>query len=188
MKFHNDRMSKIFFPGNDRQACEAWYGIAIDRDCSIARANIVVVQSSDMDMGTSLWNTEAGRNNLLTRILDHDLNGVRVEFVKFFVALDMGDNVHCMEFPIHVDAQDFINKGNPHDLSTASAEDVRGKLMNFLGAGNKQISWWSGHVVGGCSKFFTVFDEGKDVAPDQVDELFKHIGYGRKSDGNPSET
>lgn len=177
MKFHNPRMNRIFFPGNDRQACEAWYGIAIDRDSGIARANIVVIQSSQMDMGTSLWNTEAGRNNVLTRILDRDLKGVRTEFVNFFVAIDMGETVHCMVFPIHVDADDFINKGNPHDLAQAPAENVRGMLLNFIGAGNKRLSWWSGNVVGGCADFFTVLDEGKHVAPARVDELFKQIGY-----------
>ncbi|MFU0489992.1 hypothetical protein [Pseudomonas syringae] len=66
-------IKEIFFPGNDRQPCVARYGIRIDPSHGIARAEIVVIQTNREGypaMGTSLYNTEDGRNIILNKILE----------------------------------------------------------------------------------------------------------------------
>lgn len=177
MKNQNNMMKQIFFPGFNGQACEAWYGIAIESKESISRANIVVVQSNSMEMGTSLWNTDDGRDSVLNRILNQDLKGVRIEFITLTIVLDLNNSLQGMEFPISFNVDDYVEKGNPYNLSQLPAENIRGKLLNLIGMGNKQISCWSGHVVGGCTDFFTKLNEGKRVERARLNEFFKKIGY-----------
>ena len=159
-------MQKIFFPGNMRQACEAWYGVILSDTATDCTASVLVVQTDKVNpgaMGTSLWNTGEGLNNVLNRILSTDLVGVRTEFVRFVSALDVGGSLHAMEFPICLDIDDFIAKGNRYDVMQAPAQDWLGTLKNLAGLGNKQFSFWSGDVVGGCARFYTNFDDGKAI-------------------------
>ncbi|MBB3261287.1 hypothetical protein [Paraburkholderia sp. WP4_3_2] len=156
-------MERILFPGNMRQACEAWYGITfLKDDAAVRSAQIVVAQTDKINpgaMGTSLWNTDEGLNNLLNRILEKDLRGVRVEFVKFACILAVDGTLHSIELPIHLDIDDFIARGNRHDVTQAPAVGWLGTLKNAVGLGNKQYSFWSGDVVGGCARFYTNFED-----------------------------
>lgn len=70
---------------------------------------------------------------------------------------------YAIELPIHVDIDDFIAKGNRHDVTQAPARDWLGTLKNAIGIGNKQYTFWSGDVVGGCAKFYTDFEERRAV-------------------------
>jgi len=165
-------MKRILFPGNMRQACEAWYSVTIQGDGGfIAKAQIVVVQTDKINpgaMGTSLWNTNAGRDNVLNRILETELQGVRTEFASLVSALDLGGDLRAIELPIHLDVDDYIARGNRYNVQQAPAQDWIGTLENAVGMGNKIYSFWSGDVVGGCARFYTDFEEQRSVEPSIV--------------------
>ena len=74
-------MKTIIFPGNHRQPAEAAYGIVLEDEL----AHIVVWQVPGKHRGTSLWNTDEGRDNVLNRILETELAGIRNQFVRFSV-------------------------------------------------------------------------------------------------------
>jgi hypothetical protein len=170
-------MNRILFPGNMRQACEAYYGVMLQKDEGpLGVATILVVQTDKINpgaMGTSLWNTDEGRDSVLNRILGSELAGVRVEFVRFVCALDVGGQLHTMELPIRLNVEDYIARGNSHNVSQSPPQDWFGTLKNAIGLGDKEISYWSVDVVGGCAKFYTEIDEQKVVDPSTVRDWMK---------------
>ncbi|WP_054086397.1 hypothetical protein [Pseudomonas syringae] len=175
-------VKEVFFPGNDRQPCLARYGIKIDPDHGIARAEIVVIQTNREGypaMGTSLYNTEDGRNIILNKILETDLRGVRVEFVSFYVILDLEHRLEGLKLPIRMDFEDYIKRGNPYGVESLPAENIAGKVMQWIGKGDKAYVYHSIHVQGGCAKFYTdLMDEQREsVSTDKAKELFQAIGY-----------
>ncbi|HEX7646443.1 MAG TPA: hypothetical protein VF450_03420 [Noviherbaspirillum sp.] len=171
------KVREIIFPGNDGQPCVAQYGIAFDRE-SIARAEIVVVQSHEM-RGTSLWNTDEGRNNVLNRILSHDLQGVRVEFIGFTCVFDANDGLHAIRFPIHLDYKDFIDQGNPVKFERIAPRSLIERCLTWIGRGPVETSWWSGHVKAGCARVFVEFEERVHLPTSKVALLLDAIGYDR---------
>ena len=161
-------MKSILFPGNSRQPCQARYGILLPEGGVSRIAQIVVVQSDkDPYMGTSLWNTEEGRDSILNRILETDLKGVRTEFVKFASVIHSSGQLHSIDLPIYLDIDDYIARGNRYNVGQAPAQDWLGALRNLVGRGNKQYSIWSGDTVGGCARFFTDF-EGRSHLSDET--------------------
>jgi hypothetical protein len=171
-------LKSIIFPGNMRQPCEAEYGIHLYADNMIGKAHIVVIQSDKThEAGTSLWNADEGRNVVLNKILSNELRGVRVEFVRFSVALDMGGDIRAIELPILLDFDDFVAKGNPHNLLEKPAENIAGVLKNFIGKGEKDISVWSGNVVGGSARFYTDFERRKHLPSGELKALLQAVGY-----------
>ena len=170
---------QIIFPGVDGQPCVASYGIAFRREL-IAQAEIVVVQNHEMS-GTSLWNTDAGRNNVLNRILANDLAGVRIEFVRFTAIFDAETGLHAMRFPIHLDDADFVAKGNPAHRVRIAPRNVKEHLLKVIGLGPTGISWWSGHVTAGCARTYVEFSEGEHLPRSESAMLLKAIGYERVS-------
>lgn len=170
---------QIIFPGVDGQPCVASYGIAFRREL-IAHAEIVVVQNHEM-RGTSLWNTDVGRNNVLNRILANDLAGVRLEFVRFTTIFDAETGLHAMRFPIHLDDADFIEKGNQAQRVRIAPRSLKEHLLRMTGLGPTGISWWSGHVTAGCARTYMEFSEGEHLPPGESALLLKAIGYERSS-------
>lgn len=175
--------TKIFFPGNDRQPCVAQYGITIDRDQGIAKAEIVVVQTNregSPAMGTSLYNTDDGRDIILNKILATDLRGVRIEFVNFYVILDLEHRLEGLKLPIRLDFENYMARGNPYDIENVKAENIiAGKVMQWMGKGNKTYTYNSIHVLGGCANFYTdLMDEQREpVGAGKASELLQAIGY-----------
>jgi len=167
-------MKEIFFPGNARQPCKAQYGIVLNHDSAISRVTIVVHQGPEHMQDTAILNTKYGRESILNAVLDTDLRGVRVEFVRFVAMLEreQGELV-AREFSIHVDADDFVARGNRHDMVQGSAEDWRGALLNLIGQGDRKISFWSGDVVGGCARFYLNEDNSNGLLHAEAAKLLK---------------
>ncbi|MEA1765918.1 hypothetical protein U2237_30120 [Pseudomonas syringae pv. tomato] len=130
-------------------------------------------------MGTSLYNTEDGRNIILNKILETDLRGVRVEFVSFYVILDLEHRLEGLKLPIRMDFEDYMKRGNPYGVESLPAENIAGKVMQWIGKGDKAYVYHSIHVQGGCAKFYTdLMDEQREsVSTDRAKELFQAIGY-----------
>lgn len=171
-------MKQIIFPGNFLQPCEAQYEIIFDEGDSYTRnAHIVVVQSSGGNSGTSLINTDEGRDNILNRILSHDLNGVRVEFVTFSLIYVANGSSHGFRFPIRLDMDDYVKRGNPHDVTDVPSSDLRSALLNLIGKGGKQYSVWTYNIVGGCARFFQEFDKREHLSQSEVDRLLAAVNY-----------
>ncbi|MBA6105246.1 hypothetical protein [Pseudomonas monteilii] len=173
-------MKKIFFAGHDRQPCVAEYGVAIDSTGAIQRAHIVVVQSSNNPgMGTSLYNTDTGRDNVLNRILAQEFPGVRIEFLTFNVILDLSESLEGMRFPIRVNWEDYKAKGNLFGEEAVPASDFKGSLLKLIGKGDRATTVYSYNVVGGCADFFTVFEdeERERLSQAQARKLLIDAGY-----------
>lgn len=171
-------MQSIFFPGNTRQPCQARYGILLPKEGGTRIAQIVVVQSDkDPYMGTSLWNTDEGRNLVLNRILETDLRGVRVEYIRFATIIHSDDGLHAIDLPIELDIDDYVAKGNRYDVGQAPAQDWIGVLRNLVGRGNKQYGIWSGDVVGGCARFYMDFEERKHLNATIAREWLEALGF-----------
>lgn len=163
-------MKTIIFPGNHRQPAEAAYGIVLEDEL----AHIVVWQVPGKHRGTSLWNTDEGRDNVLNRILETELAGIRTEFVRFSVAIieEDGGRVHAMDFPIHLDIDDYTARGNPHQvLDGGRLSDAFKWIVNR----EKKVSLRSYDVVAGCARHFTIFDEGE--ATTNPAALLARAGY-----------
>ncbi|MNJ42800.1 hypothetical protein D3C77_377770 [compost metagenome] len=174
------KLKKIHFAGNDRQPCVAEYGVAIDTTGLIQRAHIVVVQSSKKPgMGTSLYNTDTGRDSVLNRILATEFAGVRVEFLTFNIILDLSERLEAMRFPIRLNWDDYKAKGNPFGEESVPLSDLKGTLLSLLGKGERATTVYSYNVVGGCADFFTVFDdeERQGLSQAAAQELLDAAGY-----------
>lgn len=175
-------IKEIFFPGNDRQPCAAKYGINIDHSQGIARADVIVIQTSrkgSAAMGTSLYNTDDGRNIILNKILETDLRGVRVEFVNFYVILDLEHRLEGLKLPVRLDFEDYMRRGNPYGTESIPADNLAGKVLQWIGKGDKAYTYHSIYVQGGCANFYTdLMDEERvPVTLDKATELFQAIGY-----------
>jgi hypothetical protein len=172
-------MKSIFYPGNDGQACRAEYGIFLDHDAPIARANIVVVNPDRTGPSTTLWTADKGRDIVLNKVLAGELKGVRVDCVRFFAMLDLGqsDCVTGIELPIRVDAHDFIKRGNPHEVRSVALPSRAGWMLHLIGLGQPAVSFRSRHIVCGCATFYTDFQERRHLAAQESRALCAAVGY-----------
>jgi hypothetical protein len=172
-------VKQIVYAGNDRQPCVAEYAIVIDDSEMIQRAHIVVVQSSKKGAWTSLYNTDEGRDNVLNRILAQELPGVRIDFLSFNLILDLADHMEGFRFPIRLNWDDYIAKGNPYKKYLTPARSLKELLLKMLGKGAIEIHAWN--VVGGCAEFYTDFEDSErqrlDIA--QTSKLLEQAGYSR---------
>jgi hypothetical protein len=103
-------------PGERNRPCQAEYGIAITRDLSGARADIVVIDSAAAGLQhTPLLDAQASRDLVLNKILSTDLRGMRLELTRFFVIVDTESPTEMTgyEFPIQLDVDDYRRQGNP---------------------------------------------------------------------------
>jgi hypothetical protein len=171
-------MKQIIFPGNHRQPCEAQYGIFFDKsDAFFLKAHIVVVQTFGGNSGTSLINTDEGRNAILNHILSNDLYGVRTDYIVFSLIYLAGDTRHGFQFPIHFNMEDYVKRGNPHDVENLPPEDFHSVLLSLIGKGDKRYTVNSCDVVGGCARFFLLFDEREHLSGSEVDRLLAAVNY-----------
>lgn len=164
-----------FFPGNNRQACEVEYAIfecpgEFDNSQILRPVCILVRQWN----GTSLINTDEGRAALLTKILATDLAGVATDFIRFVVSHEAGGDAHAWEFKIHVDVDDYLANGNRANVKAIPEPTLGGTLLGLFGKGNssREVSMWSRDIVGGCAKFYTIFDEREHISGDLLKALY----------------
>lgn len=174
-------MNKIYFAGNHRQPCVAEYAIVIDETGILQRAHIVVVQSSQKGVWTSLYNTEEGRDNILNRILKQDLSGVRVDFLTFNIILDFGDHIEGMRLPIHLSVSSYIRNRNPYTSRTLGG--LRNIMLNLVGRGSREYTILSYNIVGGCASFYTDLTdpERERLDTEEASKLLQQAGYSRLS-------
>ncbi|HBP6366191.1 hypothetical protein ACVSK9_19795 [Pseudomonas aeruginosa] len=172
------QLKNIYFPGVSSAPSSAQYGIFLSPEKSFPVANIVVVQSDRQNdyMGTSLYNTDEGRNIVLNRILENDLRGIRLDYINFYVILDLSTTLEGMKLPIHLDFDDYIAKENPYNCTPS--DTTTGRILQWI-TGEKTYSYWSGHVLGGCARFYTELDDQnrEPLSVDSARELLNRVGY-----------
>lgn len=172
-------MKQIVYAGNDRQPCVAEYAIVIDDSEMIQRAHIVVVQSSKKGVWTSLYNSDHGRDDVLNRILAQELPGVRTDFLSFNLILDVSDRMEGFRFPIRLNWDDYIARGNPYSQYSLPARGLHEALLKMFGKGAIEIHAWN--VVGGCAEFYTdaMDPELRRLDSAQASKLLEQAGYSR---------
>lgn len=169
-------LKRIYYPGNDRQPCQARYKIVFRQDEKkfFRCAYIVVFQDQAKDGPfTSLWNSDAARDNVLNRILENELAGVRLEYIRYVTIVEG----HAMDHPIEIDVADYVSRGNPHDQLDAQPGDIQNKILNLIGKGDKRYAINSRDIVAGCCRVFTLgLDEGKRPTAVVLQDLLSQAG------------
>jgi hypothetical protein len=169
-------MQQVFYPGHAGQPCIGEYAIAIDRSDMFDRADIVLV--SRHEHGASFLNGNIGRDTVLNRILKNDLNGIRLDWIRLFVltektATGSGGRPDFLGVEIKdilLDIDDYIAKGNP---CTVRRRNLLSRL--FTGV-SREVSYWSGHVVGGCARFSTSLENARQLDKTEIENLSARIG------------
>jgi hypothetical protein len=126
----------IFYPGDVNQPCQAEYGIAITREPSITRVDIVVIDPREAGLHqSSLLNTDLSRDLVLNKIFLIDLLGIRIDFMRFFVIVDAESpfGMDGYEFPVRLDFEDYRQKGNPVQIKKVAPTSIKGWLRYVLG-------------------------------------------------------
>ena len=141
-------------PGERNRPCQAEYGIAITRDLSGARADIVVIDLAEAGLQhTPLLDAQTSRDLVLNKILSTDLRGIRLDLTRFFVIVDTESPTEMTgyEFPIQLDVDDYRRKGNPVQIRDVVPTSINSWLRYVLGFYEKRVSVMNRDVVGGCA-------------------------------------
>lgn len=170
-------MQQLFYPGHAGQPCIGEYAIAIDRSDMFDRADIVLVSRHEHG-GASFFNSDAGRDVVLNRILMNELSGIRLDWIRLFVLTEgtMGSagqrpDFHGVEIKdIMLDTDDYIARGNP---CTVRRRNIVARLITGIA---QEISYWSGHVVGGCARFSTSLEKARQLDREEIETLCIRIG------------
>jgi hypothetical protein len=138
-------------------------------------------------LGTSLVNSQQGRDIVLKKILANELQGVRVEFVRYFILADtdVPGWMAGFEVPIRLDFDDYKNKGNRYHVERLAARSRLGRVLNLVGFGKKAFSYCARDVVGGCATFHTDFDQRRQMPQEEIRTLCAAVGYQGKRVGLP---
>lgn len=184
-------MKTIYFPGNSRQASKAEYDILMDYGpedtLTIPKAHIVIYQGSQHTPGSSIVNSDEGRDVMLNKILANDLAGIRTDQIRFTVLDHFGEKIQGADFHIHVDIDDFVARGNQHEVKMLKVSPdnltdvIKGALLTLVGREpvSREVMVWSYNVVGGCAKFFTSFEERKPLSETDAEAIFKALNAGQ---------
>lgn len=162
-----------FFPGNAREPGPVEYYIIPAIDNHIRRAIVFVRQSSGP--GTSYINNDEGRDILINSIIETDLKGVRIEFIRVIFALESDDGQvfnTAHEFRIRVDLDDYTRKGNPHKIRTIRKSN---RIVDMFSSRTKELGVYSRDIVAGSVRVFTDFEERRSLAYDEVKELYLSV-------------
>jgi hypothetical protein len=159
-------MREIHFPGNHKQPCRARYHVVLDQQISdtFPHAHILVHQGQH-DFGTALTVDDQSRDNVLNRLLTRELEGVRLEFIRFSYLLESPTyGVIAYSYPIHLDINDYVAKGNPH-----TTRPVKKGLLGR--ASDQEITYLSINVTAGCAHVFTLCDEAHQHSREETARL-----------------
>ena len=153
-------MQMIFYPGDVNQPCQAEYGIAITREPSITRVDIVVIDPREAGLHqSSLLNTDLSRDLVLNKIFLIDLLGIRIDFMRFFVIVDA-------ESPFGMDGYKKV-----------APTSIKGWLRYVLGFHVKRVSALSRDVVGGCATVKTDPEHVRHMTAAEARLLLTAVGY-----------
>jgi hypothetical protein len=170
-------MLQVFYPGHAGQPFLGEYAIVIDNSDMFSRADIVLVSRHEHG-GAGFYSSALGRDAVLNRILANDLNGIRLQWIRLFVLAEKSASASTLSRrfaavevkDIVLDTDDFIAKGNPCTV-------CRRNLLSRLFTGvSREISYWSGHVVGGCARFSTSLRNTRQLDPTEIETLCARIG------------
>jgi hypothetical protein len=173
-------MQMIVYPGDANQPCQAEYGIAITRDPSTTRADIIVIDSREAGPNhTPLIDTDLGRDVMLNKILSTDLQGVRLDLMRFFVIVDAESpsEMTGYEFPIQLDDEDYRRKGNPVQIEDVVPTSIKSWFRHVLGFYVKRESVLKRDVVGGCATVKTDIERRRPVTAAEARLLLAAVGY-----------
>ena len=173
-------MQMIVYPGNANQPCQAEYGIAITRDASTTRADIVVIESAEArPHHTPLLETHAGRDLVLNKILSTDLQGIGLDLMRFFVIIDAESPSETTgyEFPIQLDVEDYRRQGNPVQIKDVPPTSIKSWLRYMLGFYVNRVSVMNRDVVGGCATVKTNVERRRQVTAPEARLLLTAAGY-----------
>lgn len=169
-------MKEIFYPGFHGSTGRALFDVARYFSNGIAHGNIVVVWKQHPHGGTSLYNTDDGRNKVLNDVLASTLVGTRVEWVKFYVILDLTSerdafrkNRHFVgfDFDIIPDIDAWFNDNDKRPF----IKKVIDRLFN------KPRSVWSGHLVGGKVTCYSDLEKGRQLSQEEIESLCATVNY-----------
>lgn len=169
-------MQQVFYPGHAGQPCVGEYAIAIDTSDMFSRADIVLV--SRREHGASFLQGNLGRDAAFNRILENELKGIRLQWVRLFVLVEKGapapgrppDFVGLEIKDIVLDSDDYIARGNP---CTVRRRNLFSRLLTGV---SQRISYWSGHVVGGCARVSTSLENARHLDRTEIETLCARIG------------
>ncbi|MDP9014741.1 MAG: hypothetical protein M3O41_19185 [Pseudomonadota bacterium] len=182
-------MQMIFYPGFWGHVAQAEYAVVRREEKGTLYADIVVINSRRAGLDcTSLWTTDEGRDAVLNKILGADLLGVCLKYVRFFVLIDPGahDRIHCVEVPIRLDVDDYREKGNRYWVKREAYPSRLGRLLYWVGIGQKLYCWRDSDVVGGCAKFHAPFTGYRAPPPEEIQALCAAVGYQGRRQGLPA--
>ncbi|MBZ9709845.1 hypothetical protein LB543_24360 [Mesorhizobium sp. ESP7-2] len=178
-------MQQVFYPGHAGQPCVGEYTIIIEKSDMLERADIVLV--SRAGHGAAFLNGNFGRDCVVNRILANDLNGIRLDRIRLFVLVEKAVDVPSPMPPfrgleikdILLDTDDYIAKGNP---GTVRRRNFLSRLFTGI---SDRISYWSGHVVGGCARFSTSLKMARRLDQPEIETLCARIGLVRPQHAPP---
>lgn len=182
-------MQQVFYPGPAGEPSVGEYAIALDRTDMIARADIMLV--SRRSHMASFHSSGFGRDVVLNRILANDLQGVRLDWIRLFLLTEQSASAsgplpdfHATEVTrIELDTDDFIAKGNP---CTVRRRNFLSRLFTGI---SQDVSYWNGHVVGGCARFSTSLENARLLDQTEIETLCAKIGIRAPADKpSPSPT
>ena len=171
-------MQLIIYPGAANQPCQAEYGISITDDPSGARADIVVIDAGEAAAHMALVDASHGLDLVLNKILATDLQGIRIDLVRFFViaGTDSPSGRKGYELPIRLDFEDYQRKGNPVEIQSVMPTSLKGWLRYVLGFYVKRVSASNRNVVGGCANVTTGLERARPVTAAEARLLLTAVG------------
>lgn len=147
-------MKTVYYPTASGPA-EAVYGFYMDHSPGIPKVVIVAC-------GDALWNIDVGRDSILNRVMNHELFGVRVDFVRFVAVVNhTSSKPHGKEFKILADLKEFKKRGNP---------------VKKEGIFSKKEIYHSVHIVGGSTRFYTEFELGTLLSQEETIHMMEMAG------------
>ena len=170
-------MQQVFYPGHAGQPFLGEYAIVIDNSDMFSRADIVLVSRHEHG-GASFYSSEFGRDAVFNRILAHDLKGIRLDWIRLFVLAEKRTDASgsLPRFAgaeikdIVLDTDDFVARGNPCTIRRSNP------LLRLFSGNLRTISYWSGHVVGGCARFSTSLKNARHLDNAEIETLCARIG------------
>lgn len=147
--------SDLIYPDESGRPCSTQYRIAF-ADAPDRLAVIHVRHTIQADQNPS--DSSIVRNQMLNRLLDDDLKGIPVNFVRLVVESDGAMSM----FAIEIDIDDYIARGNP--FSSSHVPTAGGMLR-------ESISIQSDAVIAGSTRVSTAHAAPKALTPDVADAL-----------------
>lgn len=170
-------MQQVFYPGHAGQPFVGEYAIVIDKSDMFSRADVVLITRREHG-GASFLTGNFGRDAVFNRILVNDLSGIRLQWIRLFVlyersALMPGGPPRFIGREIKdivLDTDDFVARGNPCIIRSCN---IFSRLITGI---SREISYWSGHVAGGCARFSTSLQNARHLDEQEIETLCARIG------------